>query len=76
VKIAVDFPAQLLHQTEKAGRELSMNRSALIRAAVESFLRNRQRQKLEEQIAQSFSANADLDRQIMDDFKHVDTTEL
>ena len=76
VKIAVDFPAQLLQETEKAGRDLSMNRSALIRTAVEAFLHDWQRQKLEERIARSFSVNADLDRQLIDDFKHVDDAEF
>ena len=52
--------------------ELSTSRSALIRAAVERFLRSRQREELERQIAESFSANAESDRQLMDDSKHVD----
>ena len=72
MKIAVDFPAPLFQETERAVRELSTNRSSLIRVAVETFLRTRQREKLERQIAGSFSANAESDRQLMDDFKHVD----
>jgi metal-responsive CopG/Arc/MetJ family transcriptional regulator len=72
VKIAIDFPAPLFHETEKAVQELSTTRSSLIRTAVEAFLRNRQRAKLERQLAESFEANAELDRQLMDDFRHVD----
>lgn len=72
VKIAVDFPAPLFQETERAVHELSISRSALIRAAVEKFLRSRQREELERQFAESFSANAESDRQLMDDFKHVD----
>jgi metal-responsive CopG/Arc/MetJ family transcriptional regulator len=72
VKIAIDFPAPLFQATEQAVRELSTTRSALVRTAVELFLRSRQREKLECQIAESFSANSVLDRQLMDEFKHVD----
>ena len=71
-KIVVDFPAPLFQETERAVHELSMNRSVLIRSAVEMFLRVRQREKLERQIAESFSANAEFDRQLVEDFAHVD----
>jgi metal-responsive CopG/Arc/MetJ family transcriptional regulator len=71
-KIVVDFPAPLFQETERAAHELSMNRSVLIRSAVEMYLRVRQREKLERQIAESFSANAEFDRQLVEDFAHVD----
>lgn len=71
-KIAIDFPAPLFQETERAVHELSMNRSVLIRSAVEMYLRFRQREKLERQIAESFRANAELDRQLVEDFAHVD----
>jgi metal-responsive CopG/Arc/MetJ family transcriptional regulator len=57
--------------TERAVHELSMNRSVLIRSAVEMYLRARQRDKLERQIAESFAANAEFDRQLVEDFAHV-----
>ncbi len=72
VKIAIDFPAPLFHETEQAVHELSTTRSSLIRTAVEVFLRARQREKLEREIAESLSANAESDRQLMNEFKHVD----
>jgi metal-responsive CopG/Arc/MetJ family transcriptional regulator len=71
-KIAIDFPASLFRETEQAVHELSINRSVLIRSAVEMFLRIKRREKLERQIAESFSANAGLDRQLVTDFAHVD----
>ena len=71
-KIAVDFPAPLFQETERAVHELSMNRSTLIRSAVEMYLRVWRREKLERQIAESFSANAEFDRQLVEDFAHVD----
>jgi len=71
-KIAVDFPAPLFLETERAVHELSMNRSTLIRSAVEMYLRVWQREKLERQIAESFSANAEFDSQLVKDFAHVE----
>lgn len=71
-KIAVDFPAPLFQETERAVHELSMNRSTLIRSAVEMYLRVWRREKLERQIAESFAANAEFDRQLVEDFAHVD----
>jgi metal-responsive CopG/Arc/MetJ family transcriptional regulator len=72
IKVAVDFPAPLFRETERAAQELSVNRSQLIRSAVESFLHRRNREKLERAIAESFQANRDIDRQLMDEFRHVD----
>jgi metal-responsive CopG/Arc/MetJ family transcriptional regulator len=72
IKVAVDFPAPLFRETEQAAHELSVNRSQLIRSAVEIFLRQRNREKLERAIAESFHANRDLDRRLMDEFRHVD----
>jgi metal-responsive CopG/Arc/MetJ family transcriptional regulator len=71
-KIVIDFPAPLFQETEHAVHELSMNRSVLIRSAVEMYLRVRQREKLERQIAESFAANAEFDRQLVEDFAHLD----
>jgi Arc/MetJ-type ribon-helix-helix transcriptional regulator len=52
-----------------------MNRSCFIRSAVETFLRNREKEKLEAAIAESFLANAELDRQLVDEFKYADADE-
>jgi metal-responsive CopG/Arc/MetJ family transcriptional regulator len=71
-KIVIDFPAALFQETERAVQELSTNRSVLIRSAVEMYLRVRQREKLERQIAESSAANAEFDRQLVEDFAHVD----
>jgi hypothetical protein len=72
VKVAIDFPALLFRETEQAAQELAMNRSQLIRSAVEAFLRQRNREWLERAIAESFQANRDLDRQLAEEFRHVD----
>lgn len=72
VKVAVDLPAPLFRATEQAMQELSMNRSRLIRTALEMFLFRREQEKLECAIADSFRANRDFDRQLVDEFKYVD----
>ena len=72
IKVAVDFPASLFRETEEAARELSMNRSQIIRWAVEMFLRQRDRESLERAIAESFQANRDLDQRLVDEFRYVD----
>jgi metal-responsive CopG/Arc/MetJ family transcriptional regulator len=74
-KVVTDFPLPLYQETERAARELSMNRSRFIRSAVETFLRNREREKLERAIAESLVANAELDRQLVDEFKYPDSDE-
>jgi metal-responsive CopG/Arc/MetJ family transcriptional regulator len=71
-KVVADFPTPLFERTEQAAQELSMNRSRLIRLAVEVFLRRRDRQKLERAIAESLEANAATDAELMEEFKHVD----
>jgi metal-responsive CopG/Arc/MetJ family transcriptional regulator len=72
-KVVTDFPAPLFQRTEQAAQELSMNRSRLIRLAVEAFLRQRDRDNLERALAESFAANAKMDDDLMEEFKHVDT---
>jgi len=71
-KVVTDFPADLFREAERAAQELSMNRSSFIRTAVESFLHNREKEKLEKAIAESFLANAELDRQLVDEFRYTD----
>ena len=70
VQVAL-FESGLEHM-DKAAQELAMNRSQLIRSAVEAFLRQRNRERLERAIAESFQANRDLDRQLAEEFRHVD----
>lgn len=71
-RIAVDFPKQLLDQAERATRELAINRSELIRLAVEQFVESLRRAKLEQELAEGYQANAKLDRTIADGFASVD----
>jgi len=56
-KVAVDFPAPLFQETERAAQELSTSRSSFIRSAVERFLAELRRQKLEQELAAGYVAN-------------------
>ena len=56
-KVAVDFPAPLFEETERVAHELSTSRSDVIRSAVEFFLADFRRQKLEKELAAGYIAN-------------------
>jgi metal-responsive CopG/Arc/MetJ family transcriptional regulator len=71
-KVIVDFPEALYQETQRAVAELSIKRSVLIRDAVRQYLRRFQRQKLARELAEGYSANAELNQQISDEFKYVD----
>jgi metal-responsive CopG/Arc/MetJ family transcriptional regulator len=75
-KIIVDFPDALYLETQKAVQELSMKRSAFIREAVREHLHRLARRKLERELAEGYRANAALNRQISEDFIHVDADNL
>ena len=71
-RVVVGFPEPLLKSTEEVAFQLSMNRSVLIRQAVQEFLKMCRRRALEAELAAACEANADLARQICEEFSHVD----
>ena len=71
-KVVVDLPAPLFNETEWALNELSINRSTLIRSAVEKFVADLRRKKLEEELAAGYIANASQARNAAEDFAHAD----
>ena len=71
-KVVIDFPEPLFERTERMAAELAINRSALIRSAVEQYLAALHRKRLEEELAAGYIANADLDRKIAAEFSSVD----
>lgn len=70
-KVIVEFPEELLRQTEKAAEELATDRSKLIRCAVEAFLGNREREQFEAELAEAYRASDEFNRQIAAEFDHV-----
>jgi metal-responsive CopG/Arc/MetJ family transcriptional regulator len=75
-KIIVDFPETLYEETQRAVQELSVKRSVLIREAVREYLHRLARRKLARELAEGYRANAVLNRQVSEDFIHVDAENL
>ena len=71
-RVIVQFDQTLFERTEKAALQLATNRSDLIRSAVEQYLKAMQRRALERQLADGYLASAALDRQVSEEFSHVD----
>ncbi len=66
-KIVVDFPEPLFRATEDAVAELSTSRSEFIRLAVEQFLRERRRKKLQQELIEGYTANASVARAVAEE---------
>ena len=75
-RIIVEFPPALYRITDEAVREWGITRSALVRSAVERYVKELKRQKLERELAEGYAANAALDRQICGDFSYVDAENI
>lgn len=71
-KVVVDLPAPLFRETEWAANELSINRSNLVRSALERFVADLRKRKLEEELAAGYIANASQAREAAEDFAHAD----
>jgi metal-responsive CopG/Arc/MetJ family transcriptional regulator len=72
-RVVVDFPAPLLSRAESAMAELAINRSELIRMAVEHYLEVRERAKLEQDLAEGYVANAKQARRSCEEFAYADS---
>jgi metal-responsive CopG/Arc/MetJ family transcriptional regulator len=71
-KVVIDFPEPLFERTQRAAAELDVNRSALVRSAVEQYLEALHRRKLDEELAAGYVANAELDRRVAAEFSAAD----
>ncbi len=71
-RVLIEFPASLLKRADQAARELSKNRSELIRTAVENLLTEMEAKQLEQQLAAAYAANAALSLEMTEDFAHID----
>ncbi len=72
-KVTVEFPATLYAETERATAQLSINRSTLIRSAVQEYLDKWRREEFQKQLAEGYVANASQAREIAEAFSHVDS---
>jgi metal-responsive CopG/Arc/MetJ family transcriptional regulator len=71
-RVLIEFPATLLKRADQAARELSKNRSELIRTAVEKMLADMEAKEFEQQLAAAYTANAPLSLEITEEFAHID----
>ncbi|MGB9458216.1 MAG: hypothetical protein WCB12_19360 [Bryobacteraceae bacterium] len=72
-RVVVDFPTPLLTRADRVVAELETNRSELIRMAVEQLLESLQKAKLEQALAEGYTANAAQARQGSEEFAYVDS---
>jgi metal-responsive CopG/Arc/MetJ family transcriptional regulator len=71
-RVVVEFPAPLFTETERTAAEIGTSRSKLIRCAVEQYLEEVRRKRLEQELAAGYVANSALDRGIAEEFSAVD----
>jgi len=71
-KVSLDLPSSLYEETESVVREQQTTISALLRQALEKYLAEFQRQKLERELEEGYLANAAVAEQTMKDFEFVD----
>jgi metal-responsive CopG/Arc/MetJ family transcriptional regulator len=72
-KVVSDFPISLYKETDMVAAELKMSRSSIIRRAMEELIKARHRRKLRTDIAEYFNDRSDFEREVMNDFKYVDS---
>jgi len=72
-RVLIEFPASLLKRADQAARELSKNRSELIRTAVEKMLAEMEAKQLEQELAVAYAANAALGLEMAEEFAHIDS---
>ena len=75
-KVIVEFPADLLQRAELAASQMSTDRSKLIRCAVEVFVNKSEKQRIEQELAEGYTANDEANRRIYREFAHVDSENL
>ena len=75
-KVIVEFPTDLLQRAELAATEMSTDRSKLIRRALEEFVNETEKRRIEQELAEGYAANDEANRRICNEFAHVDSENL
>jgi metal-responsive CopG/Arc/MetJ family transcriptional regulator len=70
-KILVEFPNELLAETEQVADEMETDRSKLIRHAVKVFLEKRARARFERELAEAYRLNDKFNRKLTEEFDSV-----
>ncbi len=71
-KVMFTMPPDLLHQLDDAAIQLEVNRSQLIRHAIQLYLDEQQRQAMEAQLTEGYRIHAARDQQISEAFRYTD----
>ena len=71
-RVLVEFSESLLKRADEAARMMDKNRSELIRTAVEKLLQDVETKRFEQELAEAYMANAEMNLALVEEFKHVD----
>ena len=75
-RVLVEFPESLLKRADDVARRMDKNRSELIRTAVEQMVEKVEARQFELELAAAYQANAQMTREMMEEFVHVDSEEF
>jgi metal-responsive CopG/Arc/MetJ family transcriptional regulator len=71
-RVLVEFPENLLKRADEVAEEMKMSRSELIRTALERRIQEFRTEKFEQELAEGYLVNAEMNRDLVEEFKHVD----
>ncbi len=71
-RVLVEFSRSLLERADEVARDMDMSRSELIRSAVEARLKEIEIKKFEQELAEGYLANAEMNLALLEEFKYVD----
>ena len=71
-RILVEFSESLLKRADEVARKMNISRSELIRNAVEQRLQEIETKRFEQELAEAYLANAEMNLGIVEEFAHVD----
>ncbi len=71
-KITVDIPGPLYRKAEEVVQERHISTSVFVREAMERFLEQIHKERLEQQLAEGYVTHAALSEQVHKDFAFVD----
>ena len=71
-RVLIEFPVDALRQADEAAHAAGISRSEFIRSAVAERLDQIAIENFEQELGESYKANAEFNRQIMKEWEHVD----
>ena len=72
VRKNIIFPEDLISRFNAINGDLGMDFSTFVRKSVEEKIKQQENLKLQKELAEGYTANADLDRATCEEFKFVD----